>query len=224
MLLTPGVSGHRVRALIGLGDSRLNSAVQARHEGGQFRFQMTQPGSSDPVSYNPCREIEYVVNPAGAPDDYSAMVEQAVSRVSGATGFRFSYEGTTDDRSFDQRHRTSLLRQPVLIGWATPDEVPGLAGRVAGLGGSSAVQRTPAHLAYVTGVVALDRDSFAEMSERPEGFDLERAILMHELGHVVGLAHVEDPGELMYDDNVGQTSFGPGDREGLALLGQADCL
>ncbi len=132
--------------------------------------------------------------------------------------------GTTDDRTFLDRRGTADGNDPVLIGWATPDEVPGLGGDVAGLGGSAAVQRTPNHLSYVTGMVVLDRDVFADLSTEAGGFDEERAIVMHELGHVVGLGHVDDPGELMYDHNKGRTSFGPGDLEGLAELGAVDCL
>lgn len=49
------------------------------------------------------------------------------------------------------------------------------------------------------------------------------ADLLHELGHLVGLAHVDEPTELMYDGNVGQLDFGPGDRQGLAVLGNGEC-
>lgn len=34
---------------------------------------------------------------------------------------------------------------------------------------------------------------------------------------------IDDPFELMYEDNVGQLDFGPGDRQGLAVLGQGEC-
>jgi hypothetical protein len=40
----------------------------------------------------------------------------------------------------------------------------------------------------------------------------------------VGLDHVEDPGELMYADNVGRVTLGPGDRRGLAALGSGQCF
>ena len=47
---------------------------------------------------------------------------------------------------------------------------------------------------------------------------------MHELGHVVGLAHVHDASELMNPENVGLTRLGPGDRAGLAALGSGRCF
>ncbi|GAA2143308.1 hypothetical protein GCM10009844_15660 [Nocardioides koreensis] len=65
LALTPGVSAYRIRALVGLGDHRLHDVVSTHHGQGQFRFTKTQPGSQEPVSYNPCRPIHYVVNPTG---------------------------------------------------------------------------------------------------------------------------------------------------------------
>jgi hypothetical protein len=62
------------------------------------------------------------------------------------------------------------------------------------------------------------------MLARPDGAKLVRAVMMHELGHVVGLAHVHDVRELMNPKTVGRTSFGPGDLEGLAELGAARCF
>jgi predicted Zn-dependent protease len=50
-----------------------------------------------------------------------------------------------------------------------------------------------------------------------------RAILDHELGHVVGLGHVQDPHELMYDEQLERTTFGPGDLQGLARVGSVAC-
>lgn len=222
LVLAPGASGYRVRALLGF-DDRLNDVVDVPARGGQFRFELTQPGSDEPVSYDPCREIRYVVNPTGAPPDHEAMVQQAVAQVSRATGFRFTHAGVTDERDFEGRGAGGFRTAPVLIGWATPEEVPALAGDVAGLGGSSAVERIPGRLTFVTGKVVLDRDYFAEAAGRPQGFELERAIVMHELAHVVGLDHVEDPNELMFAGGVGRASFGRGDLEGLALLGAVDC-
>jgi hypothetical protein len=221
MLRDPGMGGYRLRHLLGL-DHRVEAAVEPPPQRGHYAFTMTQPGSHQPVGWDPCSTIPYVVNPDGAPDDWQDLVADGTHDLEQATGLRFRDGGTTGDRDF--RDRTGLFGkpEPVLIGWATETEMPDLAGDVAGLGGSAAIESRPGHLTYVTGMVALDRDYFAQLDEAGDRTEM-RAILDHELGHVVGLAHVHDRGELMYDDNVGRTTFGPGDLQGLARVGAVDC-
>jgi predicted Zn-dependent protease len=51
----------------------------------------------------------------------------------------------------------------------------------------------------------------------------EILILAHELGHVLGLDHVDDVDELMNAEYSGQSGFGPGDREGLRRLYDLPC-
>jgi hypothetical protein len=222
LLVSPDSSSSRLRSLVGLGDERLLSAVPVTDAGGTFRFLRTQPGSREPVGYDPCRPVTYVVNPAGAPEGYRDLVADSVAAISAATGLRFDDEGTTDARPFAATGAPTFARSPVVIGWVTPEEEPRLAGDIAGVGGSVAVERRPHHLTFVTGAIALDRELFADLAAR-DARGSARAILMHELGHVVGLAHVDDPGELMFSDNTGQAALGPGDREGLARLGAVEC-
>jgi hypothetical protein len=81
----------------------------------------------------------------------------------------------------------------------------------------------PESVHYVTGQIMLDREDFITISARDDGYVEWRAIIMHELGHLVGLGHVNDPGELMAQENTGQTDLGPGDRQGLAEAGKGPC-
>jgi hypothetical protein len=111
----------------------------------------------------------------------------------------------------------------VLVSWATSTEVPQLEGAVAGIGGSVPMRERDGVTRYVTGGVTLDADEFALLAAQADGTPLMRAIVLHELGHVVGLAHVDDPRELMYGDNVGLLDFGAGDRAGLARVGSGSC-
>lgn len=221
LLLDPSDSGRRLRELLHI-DDRLGELVDAPDGDGQYKFVNTQPGSDEPVSWNPCRPIEYVVNPDGAPDDWRELLDEALADITAATGFRFDDTGTSEERDFDDRIDGLNRPQPVLIGWADDEEVPRLAGDVAGLGGATYIERNR-HRTYVTGSIALDSELFADLEDERHGDDLMRAIITHELGHVVGLDHVDDSDELMYADNVGQTELGPGDLEGLAELGAVDC-
>lgn len=51
-----------------------------------------------------------------------------------------------------------------------------------------------------------------------------RAVIVREVGHVVGLDRVPDPAQILLGDNLGQTTRGAGDRTGLALLGAGPCV
>jgi len=128
------------------------------------------------------------------------------------------------DRPTEDPGRYGPGWSPVLVAWTTPEVDHGLEGAVVGLGGSTRVSDTiSGRLRYVTGTIALDTPAMRRVLQRSDGVLAARAIVMHELGHVVGLGHVDDPGELMYDDNVGRTDFGPGDLRGLAILGRGAC-
>jgi hypothetical protein len=198
--------------------------------GGSYRFLATQPGTRVPVTYNPCRPIHVVVNDDLAPSSADALLDSALARVSAVTGLRFIRDGRTDEmpssgRPAEDPGRYGRGWSPVLVAWTTPEVDRGLEGRVVGLGGSTRLSDPlTGRVRYVTGTIALDTPAMRRVLERPDGALAARAILMHELGHVVGLGHVEDPGELMYDDNVGRTDFGPGDLTGLAVLGRGACV
>lgn len=71
------------------------------------------------------------------------------------------------------------------------------------------------------GCLLFDGPSFAKLE--PKGTvsakDIGRAIVLHELGHLVGLGHVEDPTQVMYPSSSYEvTSLATGDLNGLAKL------
>ncbi|MGH9188112.1 MAG: matrixin family metalloprotease [Acidimicrobiales bacterium] len=97
---------------------------------------------------------------------------------------------------------------------------------MAGIGGSGWVP-VPSNNAkvYVSGLVTLDGPQFEEILQRPDGRDQARAVILHELGHLAGLDHVEDSTQLM--NAVGSqdvTGFAVGDLIGLAELGRGACF
>lgn len=196
---------------------------------GTYRFSAHQPGQPDrPVAYDRCRPVRVLLNPDGAPSvegGVESLVREAVAQVRRATGLRLALDGRTDARPGRSLSFETLGGQDprVLVAFATPREVPGLAGKVVGLGGSARAGRPGGLQRYVGGQVSLDRDTITEVLRRPTGRAQARAILMHELGHVVGLGHVRDRGELMAAENSGRTTFGPGDLRGLAVLGGQPC-
>jgi hypothetical protein len=194
---------------------------------GPHVFRQTLPGGV-PVTYDPCRPVHYVINPAAMPPVGVSLVHQAVQMLSHATGLVFVDDGQTDEPLSAQRHAVDVPRygnrwSPVLIGWSDAAAYPDLAGDVAGVGGSTMVTpRGPASARLVSGQVALDATLFTQLDQRG-AVEQQRAILLHELAHVVGLDHVSSPTELMFPRTSKQARFGPGDLEGLAMLGQGVC-
>jgi len=226
LMVGPGDELAALRRLVVLGGDRLGDPAHVA-KGGTYAFLQHQRGDRDePVTWDPCREIHYEVNPHEAPgsdDDAVAFVEDGVAEVSAISGLRFVYDGTTDRRPDDGESRFGRPA-PVLVAWATDDEVDDLAGDVAGIGGATASSPPGSRrLWYVTGGVTLDADAFDELADRRDGEALQRAILLHELGHLVGLDHVDSDRELMHPDGSGLRDFAAGDRNGLVRLGEGEC-
>lgn len=218
----PGTLGTRIREAIGA-EGRIHPEVEEQGiPGGHYEFMATQRGSDDPVRWNPCREIHYVVNPQGSPPGYLQLIQDGIAEVEEHTGLAFAYDGTTEDRDFDDRFAADGDPEPVLIGWADSDEVPDLAGDVAGIGGATYAEGG-GRRSYVTGMVVLDTETYDTLASQKASEPVELAVLLHELGHLVGLAHVDDRGEIMYGDGVARTSYGTGDLKGLARLGAGGC-
>lgn len=62
------------------------------------------------------------------------------------------------------------------------------------------------------------------MSSPTSRAPLARAVILHELGHLVGLDHVTAPKQVMYPETqLVSTSLGAGDLTGLSLLGSGAC-
>jgi hypothetical protein len=179
-----------------------------------------------PVRWDPCQPLEIVVNDDGAPAGWRHDLSRAVDEVAEHTGMDVEVAGTTDERPTARRDAYQPERYgerwaPVLVAWADPGEdgLPllrtdrGIAIPVAvGVEGD----RT-----YVTGQVVLNR----QRVDLQVGFDDRAtswgATLLHEFGHLLGLAHVDDRREIMArHPGDGPVRFGPGDRDGLRAVGR----
>jgi hypothetical protein len=77
---------------------------------------------------------------------------------------------------------------------------------------------------YVTGSVTLDGPALDELSRLSGGHAAVRAVIQHELAHVLGLDHVADPSQLMNPVGGSVTAYADGDLTGLARLGQGPCV
>jgi hypothetical protein len=205
---------------------RVRGVVPVVSEGAHAFLDVTPDGR--PVSFDPCESIHYVFNPVGMPPGGAQQLRDAIREISDATGLDFVEDGVTseplvEDRESRQPDRYGPNWAPVLIGWVDEAEFPLLASDVVGIANSvSAAPAGTEDYRYVTGLVALDRTWFAEAASDPDTARESYVTLLHELGHLVGLDHVEDPTEVM-GAATEATELGPGDRQGLALVGSGDC-
>jgi hypothetical protein len=199
-------------------------------EGGPHEYVSLQGDGVTPVAYDPCRSIHYVMRPDGAPDGGEDVVRSALGRLSEVTGLQFIDDGITEepstiDRAIFQPERYGDRWAPVLIAWETEEQNPALAGDTVGQAGSTAVSLGKGPRVFVTGTVSLDAGRMPEILSFRDGEETARAIVLHELGHVVGLAHVDDPDQLMYPEARREVSdFAAGDLTGLAALGRGACV
>jgi len=197
-------------------------------EDGPYEFAATQPGSSAPVAYDPCRPIHVVVNGRTAPVGGDALFRDALAAVGTATGLQFvvdgpTAEGPSRDRLPYQPERYPGRWAPVLVAWSDAGESPDLAGTIAGHGGSNWLE-LPDGSVYVTGQVVLDGPDLTELVDAGERATA-RGIIQHELGHLVGLDHVDDATQLMFPETTGAViDYQAGDLRGLARLGQGECF
>ena len=195
---------------------------------GPYAF-LARQRSGDPIAYDPCRTIPYVVNTRTAPSAAKSLVADAIEHMHDVTGLNFVSEGVTDEhvsgmRAPFQPDRYGDRWAPVLITWSDETEFPELAGDVAGLGGSTPLFNGLGPAVYVSGIVVLDGPQIDDIIHSSYTGKLQaRAIVVHELGHLVGLDHVDDPSQLM-NGTGGTVDLQSGDLAGLAQLGAGPCV
>jgi hypothetical protein len=186
-------------------------------------------GADGPVTFDACRPIHYRVRVGPGPPGAAALVAEALNRIAAATGLRFVDDGPVDAvpsaSSFPAADAAVELDDafsPVVIGWATRDETDLWASDTAdtlGVGGPRTIVFRNDEKLSVSGFALL-----APSDTLTPGFGPGTTVgnvLLHEISHVIGLDHVDGPGELMQArlDHTAPDGWGPGDRRGLWELG-----
>ena len=182
-----------------------------------------------PYRWDPCSAIHYQIDPGRVGDRIVDDVEEAVRRTSEASGLRLRYDGVVhvsvddllDEGSFVTDDAGDGLHwSPVLIAFRSRSAMRELGVRHA-FGVTFPVTTRFDAAQFVSGVVVINASSHLQ-----EGFDRAPSVgtvVQHELGHMVGLAHILDPFQLMSPMPV-VVDWGRGDRAGLHELGAGPCL
>jgi hypothetical protein len=209
-----------------------NAPVPSAGSGGSSSSYTFDGVNSDgsPYRWNPCAPIHYMISTAEAPPGAVADLQQAISMVSSNLHIPFTFDGTTNVLP-----STSWLDNapvgpdgwpPVLLGWEYPGQSDiNLAYPIdaSTLWRAMSVEGDANNLAMAAGVIAFSLN--ATGLSAGWGTDSWGEVYLHELGHMVGLAHVSDTSQMMnpYVPPI-PAAYGNGDRTGLGLLGRGSCL
>ncbi|MBW6438708.1 matrixin family metalloprotease [Actinoplanes hulinensis] len=215
-------------------------ALAAAGSARSYAFMSQSNGDRLIARWNPCAgPIDYRVNLSRAPKNSLPEVKTAFARVGAATGLTFRYAGTTSaipqaKKGFNGKYPAGT---EIVIAWATPGKhstwLPARS-RSLGMGGGSwqtaYTSSGGSALMMVQGAVVLNATGLKGMSR---GFGAHRggttgAVLMHEIGHAIGLAHPkqDDRSQIMYHTVTSKKAvWGAGDLAGLRKVGKsAGCL
>jgi len=200
-----------------------------QRKGAGYVFTARQKDKRTGVTWSPCRPIHYVLRGAkNTPRQGERMLRESLALVAELTGLEIVDDGATrerysDDRKAYQPQRYGQRWAPVLVSWSTTREDPGLKGDVLGRAGAKWIVSESGDRTYVTGTVSLDAAEINRLRAQ-YGYDVARAVVLHELGHLMGLGHVQDRTSLMHPEvSPAVTGFSAKDRAGLEVLGQGPC-
>lgn len=181
--------------------------------------------------WDSCRTIRWAFSRGHAPRHALSQLKRGVARVHAATGLEFDYVGRTKKKPRPQGRSSS--RFDVVVGWRTKADYALFRNqpRVVGVGGNSYYpgyrtgDGTAASLAFQGGVVL----NAAQDRNLGNGFGRGYTwgeVIVHELGHVVGLAHPAADTQIMYATvRRRNASWGAGDLAGLRKVGdRAGCM
>lgn len=179
------------------------------------------------IGWDPCSPITYAVNADQATQQMVDSLNGAIQRIEAATGIDFQYVGRVTGRLFvptnfnDPAFIDNPLGAEAVFGFSTAAATPALAGGTIGIGGLSAGIFAPPG----NSTLFYERDgmAIADIDDVTPGAEL-RTVFMHEIGHMLGLAHVNiGAREVMEPVITSLTEFGNGDLNGLRNAGAINC-
>ena len=221
---------------VGAATYRVHAPATAAYAAASSSTSMTIEGKGDASSmsllfggdmvrrWNPCATISYRLNTRRAPASAVSDAQAALRRVTAQSGLRFKYLGQTSVVP------SKVTRNPkgtdLVVAWVRPGSSSYLPSKgPAGVGGAWATSGTNVSTLY-NGFVLLDSALYPKLAK---GFGAGPAVgyqgtreqlLMHEIGHAMGMGHTTDSTQVMYTAMERRPAvWGNGDAANLTRLG-----
>jgi hypothetical protein len=179
------------------------TAASPRHAtSSSVAARFTRVDADRPVVWRTCDAIQVLVNPGPGGASAFAEIRAAFDEAASFSGLRFDLR--RDDALVPQANwavsgsvASYGSPPPVLVAWVDPSQTDLLREGVAGAAVANPLRlRTGRHL--VTGAVALDASQYDDFLAGAGAGKTRRNLLLHEIGHLLGLDHVDDHAALMY--------------------------
>jgi hypothetical protein len=179
------------------------------------------------LRWNPCSTVHWRADLRLAPPGALTTVKAAVAQISAKTGITFVYDGTA---SYIPQKGNYAQPSSLVVSFARHPGRPTASNYLTGgsnvaYGGylaAGSYKNGKVVYQITKGFVVIDADRYPFFSSK-----IRSDVLMHELGHAVGLNHAKYKSEIMYPTigNYSPNGYAAGDLAGLRLLGRsAGCL
>ena len=160
-----------------------------------------------PVIWKSCTPINYLVSGSTTPAELETL-QRAMAIETKLTGHNFQYLGATSEEASNNWASTkyqNLAYPPVLITW-TDTSSDLLNGVTAG--GTLANPTQSSNPVLVTGSIAFNKNIYDTLNPGFSKGTSQGNLILHELGHLLGLSHSENPSDLMYPQLSPKTNSG----------------